>query len=154
MLGVDAALRVSYVNKSRTEYEPRRNFAEPSKTTTRTVTTTVTNGHDFDIPALVVRDVIPLGDEDANIQVMLRKPEGLARAKDGEEIAVEVEGDAKDVKVRWTKPEDGKGGEKDGMYEWVCGVPARKKARLEAEWDVKAPGTLRWEETSGFKSNN
>ena len=73
-------------------------------------------------------------------------------AKDGEEVAVETDGDGKDVKVRWSKVEDGKGGEKDGMYEWVCGIAAGKKVQLEAQWDVKAPESTRWEESPHMKS--
>ena len=146
VLGVDTALRVTYATHSRTEHEPPRNFAEPTKTTTRTVTTSVTNNHAFDITGLVVRDAIPIGDGDANVRVMLRKPEGLARSKDGEEVGVGLESEGADVRVRWTKVEDGKGGEKDGMYEWVCGITAGKKVELEAEWDVKVPANLRWEE--------
>ena len=147
MLGVDTALRVSYTTTSRTVHDPARNFAEPMKTKTTTVVTAIANGHTFDISDLVVRDAIPLGNEDAKIRVMLHKPEGLAQAKDEEEIAVSLEdSDAKDVKVRWTKVENGKGGEKDGMYEWVCRLPAGKKVQLEAEWDVKAPGGQEWEE--------
>ena len=97
MLGIDTALKVSYSQKSHTTHEPPRSFAEPTKTTTRTVTTVVKNAHQFDVSALVVRDVIPLGDQDANIKVMLHKPEGLAQAKDGEEVAVDLGENAKDV---------------------------------------------------------
>ena len=79
---------------------------------------------------------------------MLRKPEGLARAKDGEEVAVVLEGEARDVRVRWTEVEDGKGGEKDGIYEWVCSVPGGETVRLEAKWDVRSPGDLQWGEQS------
>ncbi|KAI0788235.1 hypothetical protein C8Q74DRAFT_1195353 [Fomes fomentarius] len=147
VLGIDTALKVSFVQKSHTAHEPPRSFAEHTKTTTRTATTTVKNGHQFDIAGLVVRDVIPLGDQDANIKVTLRKPEGLAQAKDGEEVAVDLGEDAKDVKVRWTKVEKGAGGEKEGMYEWVCGsVVAGKEVKLEAEWDIKSPASVRWVE--------
>ena len=151
VLGVDTALRVTHAARSHTVHETRRNFAEPFKTTTRTTVTTVANGHGFDIAQLVVRDAIPLGDPEAQISIALRKPEGLARAKDGEEVAVEMDGDGKDVKVRWSKVEDGKGGEKDGMYEWVCGIAAGKKVQLEAQWDVKAPESTRWEESPHMK---
>ena len=78
VLGIDRSLKVTYNTKSRTEYEPRRSFAEPSKTTTRTVVTTIMNGHPLDITDLVVRDAIPLGNDHDHIQVTLRKPEGLA----------------------------------------------------------------------------
>ena len=68
VLGVDTALRVAYTSRSRTEYEPPRNFSERTKTTTRTVTSTLTNNHAFDIIGLVVRDAIPIG-------VRRRRPE-------------------------------------------------------------------------------
>ena len=150
VLGIDASLKVSYETSSRTEHEPKRSFAEPSKTTTRTITTTITNGHSFDLTGLVVRDAIPLGHSDANIKVALRKPDGLAQAKDGEDVTVTLPGagDAagQEAKVRWARTESGGGGEKEGLYEWVCELKAGKKVRLEAEWEVKAPSTLRWEE--------
>ena len=110
----------------------------------------ILNGHTFDVQNLIVRDLVPHGDADAKISVMLRKPEGLALAKDGDEVVLEMAGHGIEVKARWAKVEDGKGGEKDGMFEWVCGVGAGKKLELEAEWDVKAPGTLDWgEKTAG-----
>ncbi|RPD54836.1 hypothetical protein L226DRAFT_493613 [Lentinus tigrinus ALCF2SS1-7] len=147
VIGIDTALRVTYNRKSRTEQEPERSFAERTKTTTRTITTTATNGHPFDISNLVIRDSIPLGNEEANIKVMLGKPDGLARARDREEVTVGLVGEVTEAKVRWSKVENGRGGEKDGMYEWVCVVPAGKKVQLEAEWAVKAPSNVKWEES-------
>ena len=117
-----------------------------------TVTTTVTNEHPFDITGLVVRDVVPLGDESARIQVTLHKPCGLVHAKEGEEVSVGHGGD--DIRARWTTA----GGEKGGMYEWVCGIPAGKKVQLEAVWEVCAPVAVRevrasenifWDEDEG-----
>ena len=106
---------------------------------------TIANSHPFDIADLLVRDTIPLGDDDAGIRVTLRKPEGLARATDGEEIIVGAEGEA--VRVRWGAVENGFGGEKDGMYEWVCGVPAGKKVVLETVWEVQTPESFAgWKE--------
>ena len=75
---------------------------------------------------------------------------GSKGAKEGEEVTVALAGDVKGGKVYWTKVEKGRGGEKDGMYEWVCGIPAGKKVKLEAEWDVKAPSSMRWEETANL----
>ena len=69
--------------------------------TTRTATTTVTNGYQLDVVRPVVQDAIPLGDEDERIKVVLRKPERLARAKDEHEVAVELESEERDVRVRW-----------------------------------------------------
>ncbi|KAH9902416.1 hypothetical protein C8Q73DRAFT_670138 [Cubamyces lactineus] len=151
VLGVDTALKLSYNQTSKTEHEPRRNFAEPQKTTTRTVLTTITNRHPFDIPKLIVRDAIPLGNEDSKLTVVLRKPVGLAETKEGQEVVVKLdttgEGDAKlTAKVRWQDMVDGKGGEKDGLYEWVCAIPAGKKVILEAQWDVKGPSDTQWNE--------
>ena len=111
----------------------------------------ILNGHTFDVDGIVVRDVLPHGDGDAKILVTLRKPEGLALAKDGEEVALQMMDESPNVKARWTKVEEGKGGEKDGMFEWVCGVGAGKKVVLEAEWDIKTPGALEWEEKTVSK---
>ncbi|KAH9933560.1 uncharacterized protein BXZ73DRAFT_46253 [Epithele typhae] len=146
ILGVDTALRITFHTRSQVEREAARSFAEPLKTTTQTVTTTVTNRHAFDVVGLVVRDSLPLGDSEEKIKVMLRKPADLAQARDGQEVSVALEGDVSAVKVRWSKVEDGKGGEKDGMYEWVCRVAEGKKVELEAQWDIKTPADLQWEE--------
>ncbi|RPD69923.1 hypothetical protein L226DRAFT_515152 [Lentinus tigrinus ALCF2SS1-7] len=146
VLGVDTAIKVSSEQKSRTEQEPERNFAEPTKTTTQTLLTTVTNGHKFDVSDVVVRGAIPLGNDASKISVALRKPEGLARANDGEDVPVSLGEDSKNVKVCWTTPKDGKGGEKDGLYEWICEVSAGKAIVLETEWDVKGPAKVKWEE--------
>ncbi|EJF59169.1 hypothetical protein BD309DRAFT_953032 [Dichomitus squalens] len=151
VLGIDTSLKVAYNTKARTVYEPRRSFAEPSKTLTRTVVTTISNGHPFDIADLVVRDAVPIGSDEANIAVTLRKPEGLAQAKDGEDVAVKLSGETKGATVRWTKVESGAGGERDGLYEWLCGVKAGKKVQLEAEWDVKAPSSVRLEEQPNIR---
>ena len=153
VLGIDTSLKVSYHTKSHTEHEPKRNFSEPSKTTTRTITTTITNGHTFDIAGLVVRDAIPLGHDEGNIKVVLRRPHGLAQAKDGEEVDVMLpeqgetgDSERQQARVRWTRTENMDGGEKEGLYEWVCEIKAGKKIRLEAEWEVKAPSNAQWEE--------
>ncbi|PIL32379.1 hypothetical protein GSI_05625 [Ganoderma sinense ZZ0214-1] len=154
MLVIDPSLKVSYQSEFRTVHEPKRNFTEPFKTTTRTVTTTITNGHSFDVTELVVRDAIPLGNDETNIKVALRRPDGLAQAKDDEEVAVALHGsgEARDsekqgaARVRWVWTEKGDGGEKEGLYEWVCQIKAGKKIRLQAEWEVKAPGDAQWEE--------
>ncbi|KAI0667914.1 hypothetical protein C8Q78DRAFT_1174843 [Trametes maxima] len=145
VLGVDTSLKVEYQHSAETEHEERRSFAEPNKTTTRTVKTTITSRHQFDIAQVLVRDAIPLGNEDEQIAVRLKKPEGLAEAEEGQDVAVTLEG-GHTVKVRWTKVIDGRGGEKDGFYEWVCAVPAGKKITLEAQWDVKAPIKTQWTE--------
>ena len=84
---------------------------------------------------------------------MLRKPAGLADAPDGRDLPVDVRGEegvsaedgaGADVKVGWSKPQNGRdvGGKADGMYEWKVGLPAGKKVSLATEWDVKVPWTV------------
>ena len=154
MLGTDPAIRVmSYTTESSTVHDSSHSFAEASKTTTCTVRTTILNGHAFDVDGVVVRDVLPQGSTDAKIVVALRKPEGLALAKEGEDVFIQyvmAKNEEAHVIARWTKAENGSGGEKDGMYEFVCGVRAGQKATLEVEWDIKAPGNMGWEEKVGW----
>ncbi|KAI9056767.1 hypothetical protein FKP32DRAFT_1747571 [Trametes sanguinea] len=155
VLGVDTSIKVSYRQEEKTEHEPRRNFAEPQKTTTRTMITTVINRHNHVIPELIVRESVPLGSEADKVHVVLRKPAGLAEAKDGQIILDRVEGDDGETvkaKVRWAEVVDGKGGEKDGLFEWIHAIPAGKKISFEAQWDVKSPSDVRWiEETAYFR---
>ena len=149
MLGVDTALRVAYSTDESTVHEPQRSFAERTKTTTCRAATTIANKHRDAITGLVVRDAVPRGDEDAGIRVTLRKPAGLAQTKDGEEVAVlQEEGGEHEVKARWATADDGKGGEKNGTFEWVCGIAAGEKVQLEAVWDAKTPEALEWKESS------
>ena len=91
----------------------------------------MTNGHQLDVVRLVVQDAIPLEDEDERIRLVLRKPEGFARAKDGSEVAVELEGEERDVRARWKM---GRVARKT-VSTSGCGVPAGKTVRLEVEWD-------------------
>ncbi|OSC98499.1 hypothetical protein PYCCODRAFT_1375112 [Trametes coccinea BRFM310] len=153
VLGVDTSIKVSYRQDEKTEHEPRRNFAEPQKTTTRTMITTVINRHNHDIPELIVRESVPLGSEADKVSVILRKPAGLAAAKDGQVILDRVEaddGEAAKAKVRWTDVVDGNGGEKDGLFEWIHAIPAGKKISFEAQWDIKSPSDVRWTEQTVF----
>ncbi|KAI9056768.1 hypothetical protein FKP32DRAFT_1681936 [Trametes sanguinea] len=146
VLGVDTSIKVSYRQDEKTEHEARRSFAEPQRTTTQTNITTVINRHNHDIPELIVRESVPLGSEEEKINIVLRKPAGLADAKDGQIILDRVEtddGEMVNAKVCWTEVVDGKGGEKDGMFEWIHAIPAGKKISFEAHWDVKSPSDAR-----------
>jgi hypothetical protein len=52
----------------------------------------------------------------------------------------EGEGEGKKKqRVRWCKVVDGKGGRKEGLFEWVVEVGAGEELTIETEWDVKAP---------------
>jgi hypothetical protein len=81
--------------------------------------------------------------EDKRVKVILRKPEGLADAKDGEAVDLKKDG----LKVGWEKLVDGKGGEKEGRFEWSWKVDAGSQVKLEAEWEVKAPADIKWVES-------
>ena len=48
--------------------------------------------------------------------------------------------------VGWEKLVDGKGGEKEGKFEWKWKVGSGAKVNHEAEWEIKVPGEVRWVE--------
>ncbi|KAG6812258.1 hypothetical protein H0H92_003714 [Tricholoma furcatifolium] len=144
-LGDDAATQVIYSRTARTVETDSGSFTEAHNVTTYTTTITVYNKHGFVLPDLVVRDVVPTVD-DKRAKVILRKPEGLAQSKDGEEITVRKEGD-EDVKVGWDKLVDGKGGEKEGKIAWKASIKAKDKVVLESQWELKAPADTRWHES-------
>lgn len=78
---------------------------------------------------------------DKRLKVILRKPKDLADAKAGQVV------DLNDgLKVRWTDVVEGKGGEKEGQFEWLWKVEAGAKVTLDAEWEVKAPSDISWYE--------
>jgi len=79
--------------------------------------------------------------DDKHAKVILRKPEGLADATD-EQVVNLTNG----LKVLW-KVVDGKGGKKEGKFEWRCKVDSGEKVTMETEWEVKAPAEIQWVET-------
>lgn len=94
---------------------------------------------------ITIRDVIPIS-EDKRIQVLLRKPDGLVDAKDGQ--VVDLKKSREGLKVRWSPPVDGKGGEKEGRFEFLWKVDAGAKVTVVSEWEVKAPAGAPWHETT------
>ncbi|KAI0689083.1 hypothetical protein C8T65DRAFT_746360 [Cerioporus squamosus] len=128
VLGVDTALKVSCERKSRTDQEPARNFAERTKTTTQTVLTTLTNGHKVDVTDVVVCAAIALGNDDLKVKVALQKPEGLARANDGEE-------------VRMAKAER--------KMAFMSGIAVYKRGRRS--FSKKGPAHMQWEKKENQK---
>ncbi|KAI0695495.1 hypothetical protein C8T65DRAFT_665103 [Cerioporus squamosus] len=133
--GVDTGIKVS--SQQQPHADILHTSTDPAQRVYKSVIT-VTNGHNVDIPRLVIRDAVPLGDEGQKISVALQKPVGLANAKNGEDVDVALDNKTgpTEVKVRWTKIEDGRGGKEDGMYEWICSVCAGAEVALEAEWVV------------------
>ncbi|KAF8151052.1 hypothetical protein B0H34DRAFT_731173 [Crassisporium funariophilum] len=141
-LGDDPSTKVTYARSSRSVKSNGGAFSEVTTTTTYTTKISIHNKHQFAITDLIVRDVIPTCD-DKRAKIILRKPIGLADAKDGE--MVDLKNDS--LKVGWEKLVDGKGGEKEGKFEWNWKVGNGAKVNLEAEWEVKSPGEVAWVET-------
>ncbi|RDX42751.1 hypothetical protein OH76DRAFT_1410827 [Lentinus brumalis] len=137
VLGIDARIKVS--SQQWSHGEAAHNCTDTAQTTVYTSVITLMNGHDVDVARLVIRDALPLGDEREKTNVTLRKPLGLAQAKDGDNVALALDTDVgpfNSVKVRWMKTKDGSAGKEYGMYEWMCCIPAGTKLALEAEWVV------------------
>ncbi|KAG5641777.1 hypothetical protein DXG03_004253 [Asterophora parasitica] len=169
-LGPDPATRLTYARTARTLPSPLSgSFLEAIRTTAHTTKVTLHNGHGWAIPEVIVRDAVPVPDSGATggnkVKVVLRKPEGLAEAKDGEEVHLKTqsEGEAagkaedvgkgkddiekgKGVRVAWMKLVDGKGGEKEGKFEWRAPVRPGDKVILETVWEVNSPADSTWVE--------
>ncbi|TFK61692.1 hypothetical protein BDN72DRAFT_863410 [Pluteus cervinus] len=141
-LGDDTSTKVTYTRTSKTVKSGGGSFVEAINTTTYTTHISIHNKHQFPIEHLIVKDVIPTSD-DKRVKVILRKPEGLAGAKDGEVLdlgasAVSNAG----LKVGWVKSTIWEGGEKEGKFEWKWNVDSGAKVKLEAEWEVNAPADV------------
>ena len=156
-LGEDRAARIRYERTGKRSADGAFSgsaFAEQWAATTYRSRTTVTNRHPFALRELVVRDGVPVSEDDGRVSVVLRRPAGLAELEQGKELQVGAEDDegedkdeGKKQRVRWGKVVDGKGGKKEGMLEWVVEVEAGDELTIETEWDVKAPVSLRWVES-------
>ena len=149
-LGADPATRIRYTRTSKRADDgsagrERSAFSEQWAATTYRSCTTITNRHPFALRALVLRDGVPVSEDKNRVNVVLRRPEGLAELEQGEELKV-GEGSGEKRTVRWSKVVDGKGGKKEGLFEWVAEVGAGEEVTIETEWDVKAPVSLRWVE--------
>ena len=162
-LGADPATRIRYIRTFRRADKPAagtRAFSEQWASTEYSCRTTITNSHPFALRALVIRDSVPVSEDGERVNVVLRRPAGLADLEQGKELELgaeeeeeEGEGEARaegsKVKrtVRWSKSVDGKGGRKEGLFEWVVDVGAGEQVTIDTEWDVKAPVSLRWVES-------
>jgi uncharacterized protein (TIGR02231 family) len=149
-LGADPATRIRYVRVAK-----RADDAGPDQwaATTYCSRMTVTNQHPFALRELVIRDGLPVSENEKCISVVLRHPAGLAELEQGEECDVGAkdggqEGKGKKQSVRWSKVVGGKGGKKEGLFEWVVEVGAGEELTIDTEWDVKAPVSLKWSEST------
>ncbi|KAH9985664.1 hypothetical protein BJV74DRAFT_797022 [Russula compacta] len=154
-LGADPAARIRYARTAKRADDgaahERSAFSEQWAATTYRSRTTVTNRHPFALRALVLRDGVPVSEDEKRVNVVLRHPAGLADLEQGEELKVgaeDGEGEGEKRTVRWSKVVDGKGGRKEGLFEWVFEVGAGEEVTIEAEWDVKAPISLNWIESA------
>ena len=170
-LGADPATRIRYARTSKRADDDdaagfaaereRSAFSEQWAATMYRSRTTVTNCHPFALRELVVRDGLPVCKDEKRVSVVLRHPAGLAELEQGKELQVrakeasgregdsgEGEGESKKQRVRWCKVVDGKGGRKEGLFEWVVEVGAGEELTTETEWDVKAPVSLKWIEST------
>ena len=168
-LGADPATRIRYTRTSKRADDSaggadgrreRSAFSEQWAATMYRSRTTVTNRHPFALRELVVRDGVPLCEDEKRVSVVLRHPAGLAELEQGKELQVGEKEDSgregdddddgegkKKQKVRWCKVVDGKGGKREGLFEWVVEVGAGEELTIETEWDIKAPVSLNWIES-------
>jgi len=101
----------------------------------------------FPLSEITICDVIPIS-EDKRIRVLLRKPDGLVDAKDGQ--VIDLKKLKEGLKVRWSPRVDGKGGEKEGRFEFLWTVAVEAKVTVVSEWEVKAPADAAWHEISAL----
>jgi len=149
-LGADPATRIRHTRTSKRADDgsaglERSAFSEQWAATTYRSCMTITNRHPFALLALVLRDGAPVSEDKKRVNVVLRRPEGLAELEQRAELKV-GEGSGEKRTVRWSKVADGKGGKKEGLFEWVAEVGAGEEVTIETEWDVKAPVSLSWVE--------
>jgi uncharacterized protein (TIGR02231 family) len=157
-LGADPATRIRYARTAKRADDAgaageRSAFSEQWAATMYRSRTTVTNRHPFALRELVVRDGVPVSEDEKRVSVVLRHPAGLAELEQGEELQVGAKDGGREEKckkqrVRWSKVVDGKGGRKEGLFEWVVEVGAGEELTIETEWDVKAPVSLKWIESA------
>ncbi|TDL25849.1 hypothetical protein BD410DRAFT_784883 [Rickenella mellea] len=145
-LGPDPSLRISYTRYPRTNETSKLAFAAHTTTSTFKATAIIQNKHTFPIKNFILREVIPLSDQD-NIQVVLKLPKGLAEAKEKE--IVDQKSSKGNLRARWTRTIGGKSGDKEGKYEWLADIGAGDEVKMEVEWEVRAPADFIW----GFEFN-
>ncbi|CCM04665.1 uncharacterized protein FIBRA_06850 [Fibroporia radiculosa] len=143
-LGPDEALRVAYHRTAHTASEGEGDGAWRVRTTTCTLRTVLENRHAFALPAVVVRDSVPVAD-DARVQVRLRRIAPAGAAEDaGDTLPAET---VLGKDVRWLGDVTGNLRQDKGLlFEWKCGLGAGEMAELVAEWIVTAPWDVAWME--------
>ncbi|KAI0791184.1 hypothetical protein C8Q75DRAFT_715913 [Abortiporus biennis] len=145
-LGVDPLVSVIYEKSSKTRKDPSRVFGDTGKaTTTFTITVTIMNKHANPLYNLIVREVLPVPEDDETVKVILKKPEGLADVDQGGILDISEKVGQK-CTVRWGEIVAGKGGQKEGKFEWVVNISEGGEVTLISEYDVKVPIGFQWNE--------
>ncbi|KAF8193372.1 hypothetical protein BJ912DRAFT_960894 [Pholiota molesta] len=139
-LGNDISTKVTYVRSSKITRPEASAFSEGTVIATYTTKITIQNKHPYDLPALIVRDRMPTSD-DQRVRVILRQPLELGDTKQGQFVSLKDGG----LKIGWEKAEGGRGGEKEGKFEWRWKVKSGATVELLAEYDVKGPKDLGWD---------
>jgi len=86
----------------------------------------------------MLRDNVPVSEDERCASIVLHRPVGLTRLEQGEELKVgKGESGSRNRTVWWSKVVGGKGGKKEGLFEWVVEVEAGEEVTIETEWDVK-----------------
>ncbi|KAF5359448.1 hypothetical protein D9756_002931 [Leucocoprinus leucothites] len=138
-LGDDPSITISYECLTRIAKEGTHKFAEAIDITTYATTVTAQNTHPFAVENLIIRDAVPMSGSDERFKVLLRKPEELVGAKEGEFVEVKDSSDAgveeSNLLVKWEK-------EQDGLYEYKWKIDANDTVKLETVFDVKAPSDI------------
>jgi uncharacterized protein (TIGR02231 family) len=95
-LGADPATRIRYTRTARradASANAPRAFSEQWASTEYVSCTTITNRHPFALRALVLRDSVPVSEDGERVNVVLRRPAGLADLEQDEELEVGADGE-------------------------------------------------------------
>ncbi|KAF8230822.1 hypothetical protein L208DRAFT_1459442 [Tricholoma matsutake] len=161
-LGEDPDVHLSYSLTSHVVPSPTSQgpFSEAQSTTTFTSKVVLWNKHEWAIGNVVVKDIIPVSEENPQVppynyeqKVVLRKPEGLADVREGAEVEVEVEVlYSQDEKLKETKRVNVKGeeieeyvqvGERDEEIEKSKGKQKEKEKeakQVKIMWEKSVDG--------------
>ena len=107
-----------------------------------TAATTLKSHHASVIKDVIVRDLTPAQTRDplgagGDTGYPTSAPTGLLTVL---QALGEPQREGVRIEGRWPQVQpDGKGGRADGVFEWMCEVPAGETARIEAEWVVEMP---------------
>lgn len=160
--GPDTSTRISYTRNIKRTTAAASAFTEQYTTTTFVSVIKVHNRHAFAIDKIILRDALAVSDDEKKVKVLLKRPTSLLSmaelegAEDSDDAIKGAESKGKGAEGRencvakWQEAKDGKGGRKDGLFEWICeDIEAGKEISVETEWDVRAPADVKWVEVSG-----